>query len=800
MKVRQVSRAVHGVILLLLAVFWLGSPSMAAAQSVTFDVPVQPLAAALDQFARQAGLQLAFSPELARGKTSSPVSGTMDRPAALTRLLQGTGLDGRISGSTVTIETLPPRSGADQELPEVEVSGSTPPIAGMLPAFAGGQVARGGEVGLLGNRDFMDTPFNQSSYTATLMQNQQARSIGDVVINDPSVRYSGSTTQTLDYFYIRGFLTRSSDVAYHGMYGIWPDSQLGAETIERVEILKGPGALLYGMSPNGAVGGTINVVPKRAAERPVTQVTALFQGDAQPGAHVDLSRRFGETQEFGARLNAVYRDGDTAYDGSSQQAGDILLALDNRGDAHRLFLDVGVQRRRADGVDSDSYMQAGAQVPEAPDAGSDYFQDWTSMQSDATYGVLRGEFDLSSNVSAYAAAGFSHNEGNMILGYATDMDSDGNFQENFWGQSFYADNLSLEAGVRGRFETGRVGHQVVASVATLRIENGFAWFFDGTIDGTGDRDPIQSNIYDPATVSRPSLGGFPDVPRTGETTLTGFALADTLSFNEDKVQLTLGARLQQVEVESFASVYGTIDSSYDESAVTPAVGVVYRPWRQTAFYANYIEGLTQGPTAEGAGVVNAGQIFPPGKTRQLEAGVKVEHGRIAGSLSVFQISQPSGRVNPATMMFDVDGEQRNRGMEVNVFGEAARGVRLLGGIMLLDAELTKTADGLDDGNRAPGAEVNLNLGAEWDTPFMSGLTLSGLFAYTGSSYIDSANTQKIPSWKRVDVGARYAFRAGERPVVLRANVENLFDEAYWRDAYLYRGAPRTFLLSASVDF
>lgn len=799
MKGKRFSGMCNSVILLILAVLWLGNAATVAAQSVTFDVPVQPLAAALDQFARQASLQLAFSPDLARDKTSSPVSGTMDRQAALTRLLQGTGLDGRISGSTVTIEKLPPRSGAEQELPAVEVSGTAPPITGMLPAFTGGQVARGGEVGLLGNRDFMDTPFNQSSYTTTLIQNQQARSIADVVKNDPSVRFNGTTTQALDAFNIRGFYTRSSDVAYHGMFGIWPDSQVGVEVIERVEVLKGPGALLYGMSPNGAVGGTINVVPKRAAERAITQVTGLFQSDGQPGAHVDVSRRFGETQEFGARLNAIYRHGDTASEGNSQEAGDILLALDHRGDAHRLFLDLGAQRRRSNGVDADSYLAAGARVPEAPDADNSYFQDWTSIDGDTTYGVLRGEFDLTSNVSAFAAAGFSHNTGNMILAYASNLDSAGNFDETFWGQSFYSDNLSLEAGVRGRFVAGGVGHQVVASAAALYIETGNISFADA-IDGTVNRPSNPSNIYNPVDVPRPGLGGFPSVPKVGETTLTGFALADTLSFGEDLVQLTLGARLQQVEVENLDPATGASVDRYDESAVTPAIGIVFRPWRQVSFYANYIEGLTQGPTAEGPGVVNAGQVFPPSKTKQLEAGVKLDHGRMAGTISVFQISQPLGRLDQSTMVFGIDGEQRNRGVELSVFGEVTRTTRLLGGVMLLDAELTKTDSGLNDGKRAPGAEVNVNLGGEWDTPFLAGLTLSALGVYTGSNYVDSANTQKIPAWKRFDLGARYAFKAGDKPVVLRANVENVFDEDYWKDEYLYRGTPRTFLFSASVDF
>jgi len=791
-------RCLHQVVSTAAAVLLGLGAQAAAAQTAPFDIPSQPLSAALDQFARQAGLQLAFSPELAKGKTSAAVAGTMEAQAALSQLLKGTGLEGKINGSTLTIQAAP-RSDSEQHLPEVEVSGSPATIPPLPPAYAGGQVARGGEVGLLGNMDFMDTPFNQSSYTASTIENQQARSIADVVINDPSVRYSGTTTQTLDLFNIRGFLTRSAEVAYQGMFGIAPDSQLAVETVERVEVLKGPGALLYGMSPNGAVGGTINVVPKRAEDVPITRLTGLFQTRSQPGAHVDVGRRFGEDNAVGLRVNAVYRNGDTPVEDNSQEAGDATLALDLRGDAFRLFLDAGYQRRKSEGLDSDSYMQAGAQVPDAPDAGKTYFQDWTHMDSDATYGALRGEFDIAPWLSAFAAAGVSRNESSMVLSYAWNMDSAGNFDETFWGQASYNDNVTAEAGVRMAFDTGSVAHRVVASIAALRNESGNIAFFDDTIDGTGNRPSNPSNIYAPSAVAEPALGGFPTVPKISETALTGLALADTLSFSGDAVQLTVGARLQQVEVENFDGATGASLDRYDESAVTPAVGLIVKPWRQVSLYANYIEGLSQGPVAP-AGSVNAGQVFPPSKTKQLEGGVKVEHGTLAATLSVFDITQPTGRTNASTLVFSVDAERRNRGIELNVFGQASRSTRVLGGVMLLDSRYTETEGGLNEGNRAPGAEVNLNLGGEWDTPFAPGLTLSARAIYTGSAYIDAENTQKIPGWTRIDAGARYAFRAGDKPVTLRANVENLFDEDYWRDEYLYRGAPRTFLLSASIDF
>ncbi|MGF6330608.1 outer membrane receptor protein involved in Fe transport [Pseudomonas sp. BS3782 TE3695] len=156
-------------------------------------------------------------------------------------------------------------------------------------------------------------------------------------------------------------------------------------------------------------------------------------------------------------------------------------------------------------------------------------------------------------------------------------------------------------------------------------------------------------------------------------------------------------------------------------------------------------------------------------------------------------------------MFSVQGEQRNRGVELNVFGEIAQGTRLLGGVTLLDAELTQTGTAANRGNKPVGVpEVQANLWAEWDTPWVEGLTLTSGAIYTGSQYVNQANTQELDPWTRFDVGARYATRIAERPTTFRATVQNVLDREYWSGVASYgafsQGSPRTLQLSATVDF
>jgi iron complex outermembrane receptor protein len=159
-------------------------------------------------------------------------------------------------------------------------------------------------------------------------------------------------------------------------------------------------------------------------------------------------------------------------------------------------------------------------------------------------------------------------------------------------------------------------------------------------------------------------------------------------------------------------------------------------------------------------------------------------------------------------VYGVFGKQRNRGLEFNVFGEPAKGLRVLGGLTLLDAKYLTTAGGAFDGNRVVGVpRTQANLGAEWDVPGVSGLALNARVLYTGAQYANAASTLRAPGWTRLDLGARYLLDVGGRLVTLNARVDNVANRGYWASVggyttygYLVQGAPRTFSLTASVDF
>lgn len=684
-------------------------------------------------------------------------------------------------------------------LPAVTVTANSAQDQDLPAPYAGGQVAQGARLGMMGNQDVMDTPFNVTSYTAELIQNQQARTLADVMANDASVRFTTSSGHAYENFRIRGFDVNQNDVAINGMYGLAPMGRTPLEFVERVEVLKGPNALFSGMAPSGAVGGTINLVPKRADDTPNATFGVNWQGDGQLGTTIDAGRRFGDANQWGARVNGAFSDGATTLDGQSRKREFLSLGLDYRGSALSASIDAYHSQESFQGGTPAMFWFGGSVVPKAPDPRINQFSTgYGSIQSNAVVG--RAEYRFNDNVSVFGGIGRrdSHQSGLINGTHARQIDANGNFTGSIIGQRAYTDATSAEAGLRSRFKTGAVGHELVLQASILDTEDGSA---------TGTASTFRSNIYDPIT---PVMPGVPDsAPKTAENTLTSLALVDTMSFLDDRLRLTGGLRNQRVKTTNFDK-NGNTTSRYDKQAVTPAVALVVKPWGpDLSFYANYVQGLSKGDSVTDTTATNFGQVFAPYKTEQKEVGVKWNAGTFTNTLALFQIDKPMLVTEGTTARptYADGGEKRVRGVEWNTFGELARGVRVLGGVTYSQGKQTKTSFGRYDGNTAVGApRWQANTGLEWDTPWIAGLTLSARVQATSSQYADAANKLKIPGWGQLDLGARYAMLVNGKDVVLRLNVHNVFDKHYYAGSFsdttpiATLGPARTVTASASISF
>ncbi len=688
-------------------------------------------------------------------------------------------------------------SAAPNTLETITVTGDGSVNNATPEAYAGGQVARGGQAGILGNLDMMDMPFTQTSYTSKLIQDQQARTLGDVLKNDPSVQVGNGFGNQAETFVIRGLALNNDDLSFNGLYGILPRQILPIEMVERVEVFKGASAFLNGAAPGGSgVGGLINIQPKRAGDDPLTRLNLDYTGPAHFGGGVDIGRRWGEDNRFGIRVNAAQHDGDISLHDADMRSTVGTVGLDFRGDGVRASLDAGYQKIRFDQPLPTVRLAGDTAPPAAPSTHTNYGQPWSYTDLESTFGVARLEYDITRNWTTYAAAGMSRdNEHGDYAGPFVGANGEGTV--GLFGAAYRRDTLTGEVGLRGEFDTGSVGHRVNLAYSALNSDS-----FDGWVSSAASPTNLYDEAYIPRPAGVPSAGDL-DTNLASQVKLRSFAVADTLSLFEGDVLLTLGARHQSiVQVAHDAFTPG----KYDESATTPVLGLVLRPWDSVSLYANRIEGLTQGGRASNdpSVVDNPGATLGPIRSKQTELGIKVDFESYGGSLGVFQIEKPE--VDVVQRVYGIAGKQRNRGVELNLYGEPLSGWRVLGGVTYMDARLIDTPDGALDNHRARGVpRFQGTLSTEWDVPTVSGLTLQASLIHRGAQYTSSANTYEIPSWTRVDLGAVYRSKIQGRNVTYRAGVDNVADRRYWATVapqygQLTQGRGRTFKLSMSVDF
>lgn len=730
----------------------------------------------------------------------------MNHPALPTRTLAAL-IAAALSAPTLGQEQESAEDGeARQAIEEVTVYGRASQVE-LTPDYAGGQVARGGRAGLLGNLDYMNAPFSGTAFTQALIEQQQSDSVGDVLQNDPVVRVAKGFGNFQEVYIVRGFPVFSDDLTLNGLYGILPRQFVAAELLERVEVFRGANAFINGAAPGGsAVGGTINLVPKRAPDGGVRRATLGWENDGQAYAAADLGGRFGAGDAWGVRFNAVWRDGETSITDQERRLDVFSVGTDYAGERFRFSADLGYQDNRIDAPRPQ--VTPVGEVPAAPRSDINYAQPWTFTDEEQLFGVARAEFDFTERLTGWVAAGARNGEEANVLANPNAA-ADGTLTAFRFDNTREDDVFSADAGLRFEFQTGAVGHRMVVSASTVTLDSKNAFAFSNFFT------PFASNLYAPVTVTPPSTdffqgGDLANPLTTEEVDNRSLAIADTLSFLGDRLLVTVGLRQQDIETRSFDFTTGERVSGYDDDKVTPAGGVVYRISDALSLYGNYAESLQPGAIAPassgGQPILNAGEVLEPFTGEQVEVGAKYDAGNFGGTLSVFTLDQPNAIV--VDQVFQASGKQQNQGVELSVFGEPVEGFRIIAGLTWLDTELARTQDGINEGNEAIGVpDIQANLNADWDLGAPGGLALEGRVVITGEQFVNATNTVTLDDWYRLDLGARYTTELVGRPLILRARMDNALDEDYWASTggfpganYLIQGNPRTLHLSASLDF
>ena len=673
---------------------------------------------------------------------------------------------------------------------------------------------------ILGEKDVLDTPFTIRNYSDQAIQDAHASSMMDVLKIDPSIRTTTNTGHLNENFNMRGFGITWEDFNLNGAYGMAPTGRIPTDILSSVTILKGPNALVAGMAPGGSVGGVIIANTKRA-DKDLTRVTANFEDDSYYKSGFDVSRRFGEDKEYGARVSANFGQGQHVVEGLDDRNISAVMGLDWTTDKFKINLDSYVTNDKREGGSPAmvSFAQLG-KVLDAPDGKNNYFPNLHGRQS-AEYIGLSGEYKLLDNLKVIASVGAVEQkyQGHLFGTRMIVTNDAGDAKSQYYHVNMKQHNTSANLGLEGVFNTGSISHTVGLRTDYLKNKK-------DAQAGQGTK-PISfiTNLYNPSADGSMPVD-TPEVLPTLNNEYTSYTLTDQISMLNDKLQVILGLRYQDIKIDSTTykrtyapDVITSSNTKYSDNKLSPNLGIVIKPWgNDLSFYASYVEGLSQGNTVTTQADANYGKTFAPFQTKQYEVGAKYQKGSWLHTLAAYQIDKPNTitinyptTVNGVSQITTDGGKTKSKGVEYGFSGNVTDDVIVWGNLAYIDVKYTKGSAVVNNiltnitGNTVEGQpEWTAGLGIEYKLPVVDGLSVNARGTYVDSQYLDNINTLELPSYTVFDLGAKYKTNVGGVETTFRANVDNVTNEKYWagvfNSGFTTIGAGRTYKLGVTFDF
>lgn len=754
----------------------------ALAQNLAFDIPAQPLPAALAAFAAQAGLQLAFPPELAQGRQGQRVSGQRELRTALNELLAGTGLQGHVQGKTLVVQRL--AASSLSTLPPVTVSAAAERSA----TTEGSESFAVRAVSLAkGEQALKDIPQSISVMTRKQLDEQgivdmrvAANSITGVVAANGNGQ--GMTLTA------RGF--GIGDWLYDGVAiprDMWSLGNWGTEDMvffDRMEVLRGASGLLQG---TGSPGGSVNLVRKRGQSEKTVAITARagswdrygLQLDAGGPLNADGSLR-GRVVLDEARshsfIDQVHNRTHKAYGALDYDIGadtTVGFAISHSDSAGRPMIyglpidaagsDMGLPRSTYTGA---RWNRAGIEQ--------------TSVYADLSH---RFDADWKLKVAALRTREKASSKHQRLHG-VTQADGSGLTHAD-WITDFDSDAFGIDAFVNGRFEALGLRNELTvgASYSKYKTNDMFA----RTFTPGGNVFAIDHDRAEPTVASLLAAGGRQylsayDVEQKGIYARLRTRLTEPLT-------AILGARASWYDNIYTDRQDGTRTVQSAAGKITPYAGLVYALTPQWSLYGSY-SGVFE-PQSERTA---QGTVVDPVTGVNVEAGIKGEllDGRVNASLAWFRYDHRNRAVNDLDAGYACDGwycskatgKVRSQGIEAELSGEVLPQLQLTAGYTYNTTEYRSDPDLQGEvfstwtprnmlrvwaSYRPPGDWNRLTLGAGFST---QSHTLSHTY---------SANKFKVPGYTVAQL--RLGYQATPE-VNLAVNVNNLFDKRYWLPGFV----------------
>ncbi|HCH1180619.1 TonB-dependent siderophore enterobactin receptor PeuA [Vibrio parahaemolyticus] len=611
----------------------------------------------------------------------------------------------------------------------------------------------------------LETPGQVAVIDETVIDEQRASTLGEVLRNDASVS-AGGTSRNRERFSLRGFELNSSDGFLRDGRQHWSHYRQPIELLERVEVLKGPSGLLYGKSEPG---GLVNMVSKK----PTTQTQVSLSQDIGSNEHsrtvLDVSGSLNDAETLRARAifaKENYSSWRTYGDGTKPQTDRVVGGLVVEYDiTENIMVSAHYDRTKDEGsVDSGAYIVDGKPV-----RGDKYIWDaqWSKIDNDVeNYGI-----DINAQVTdnVNVKAGYNRQDFKRF-----DVESYPKF-----------DNYDKDGVIRHKgnertdnwvFDTAYL--DVTTNFSLLGTENTFL-VGANYLDYKYDRFMAFHAGEDVAagtTVTRPGTVRSKKSPRREHDTW-GIYAQNMMTIN-DYWQVLAGARYDEKREDSLT-----------ENQVSPKLGVIFHPTSNGSIYVQYSESfMPQGEVSNGSRIyINDGEKLDAERGISYEIGTKWElfDQRLFVSGAVFDITLEnisldveSGKdaSNQLLHKKTQGGEQVHKGAELMAQGFVTPELSLTASAMYLDAELKK-AERFEGNRPADVPEFSASLWSSYKVQDNTNLNL-GLI-YEGDRYGDAKNTFKKDGYARIDMGVSYKHKYDENlDIIARFNVENLFDTDY----------------------
>jgi iron complex outermembrane recepter protein len=799
-------------------------------QAQDFHIPPQNLSSALNAYAESANVQLSYPASQTSGLSSNGVDGDYTPQQALRQLLADTGLAAReTANGTVTLEnqgglmkvadTSTPESTDGETLPKVTVEADSDnpyedPNWTTDPRNTDYNRPNA-STATKTDTPIMQTPVNIQVVPQQVMKDQQTTRIEQALQNTSGVYKQQA--ESAESFNIRGFQT--FEYYRDGVRNQSALTQAGdreTANLERIEVLKGPAAILFGrLQP----GGMVNLVTKKPLEAYYHSLQQQFGSFNQFRTTLDTTGPITDDNKLLYRFNLAYED-----KGSFREFVDndriFLAPVFKWNISDRTQATFEMEYKHANETTDFGIPAKGnrpVNIPRKRNLGEPFA---FSKSDDVLLGFnWSHEFNDQWKIQHKFNANFTHEDDDVIIGLGDGIASN----STIFGRSYsgfrdnktqtYSNNLDLT----GHFDTFGLKHTVLLGGDYYLFHNA------GLIRGTPSFPSI--DINNPAHIETPPAfdPAFDYFYDTDEEWY-GLYAQDQISLPYD-VHLLAGFRYDNARVRTTDNFGGNFFR--EDEDINPRVGLLWQPIKEVSLYGNYVENFGV-PNAFSSGA--GGLALGPETAQQWEAGVKTElfGGRLSGTLAWYHLTKQNIAISTRDLNgvlndeFQLAGEALNEGIELDIAGEILPGWNIIGAYSYIDSEITNDSgkvldragkvirvDDGNTGNRLPN--VPEHGGSIWSTyQFQSG-TLQGLKFGAGvvaksQQQGNSENSFQLPGYALVNLMTSYEFKVGKSKITTQLNVDNLLDKNYFPTSNGFNrnridvGTPRTFLGSVKVEF